>query len=277
MDILIAAALGTVQGLTEFLPVSSSGHLVLFQHLFGLTEPELFFDICVHAGTLVAICMVFYREIFSIFSVLFRLPRLTREEGGLGAVFGRHPSFRMAVLIVAGSVPTGLLGLFFHDMADRIFGSLLLVGLMLVCTGTLLWLTRRCATAGRPLERMGIKDALVIGFVQGLAILPGISRSGATISAALLLGVDRETAGRYSFLLSVPAIVGATVLGVASGLPEKSGASVSALVLGFLAATLVGYFALRILLRIIKHGRFSAFSPYCWTVGVFALVYAWAA
>lgn len=275
MNLLQAILLGTIQGLTEFLPVSSSGHLVLFQSLFGLQEPEVFFDICLHAGTLIAVFAVFFREILSILKTLARLPALGREAGGMKSLFGTNTDVRISVLIVAGTIPTGLLGVLFHGIADRIFSNLPLVGIMLLVTGTLLWITRGLKTSGRLVSGMGMKDAVLLGIVQGLAIVPGISRSGSTISAALLMGIDREVAGRYSFLLSIPAIVGAIVLGFESDLLEKSSAPAAALIGGTLAAALVGYLALVYLLKIIKHGKFYLFSPYCWVVGILALIFSW--
>ena len=275
MDLLHAIILGTIQGLTEFLPVSSSGHLVLFQHLFGFQNPEVFFDICLHAGTLIATILVFSREIGSILKTLFCIPALSRSAGGINSLFETNEDVRLTALILAGTIPTGILGLLFHDIADRLFSSLPLVGMMMLVTGALLWITRRTATSGRKVPGVGLKDALLVGLVQGIAIIPGISRSGSTISAALLLGIDREVAGRYSFLLSIPAIMGAIVLEFGSGMFENCGASPAALIGGTLAAALIGYLALKVLLRIIKHGRFYMFSPYCWAVGILALIFSW--
>ena len=216
MNWIEAVVLGVVQGLTEFLPVSSSGHLVLFQHLFGLVEPELLFDISVHLGTLLAVLVVFYRDILQILEALVQLPGLVRSAGGWGALFTAHPEIRLVAMIVAGCIPTALLGILFAKVAEQLFGTLWLVGAALLVTGTFLWFTQRQNAVGRPIGQMRIKDALIIGLIQGLAIIPGISRSGATISAALYLGVDRELAGRFSFLLAIPAILGALVLGLDS-------------------------------------------------------------
>lgn len=275
MDLVHAIILGTVQGLTEFLPVSSSGHLILFQNFFGIDEPELFLDICLHAGTLIAVFLVFFREIWSILNTLIRLPALSRESGGIKSLFESNDDVRISVLILSGTIPTGILGILFHEMADRLFSNVMLVGGMLLVTGSLLWITRGFKTSGRQLKNMGLKDSLIIGFIQGLSILPGISRSGATISVALILGIDREVAGRYSFLLSIPAIVGALAMGVESGLIEQSSASPATLIGGTLTAAVIGYLALKILLKIIKHGRFFTFSPYCWAVGILALIFSW--
>lgn len=263
--------LGVVQGLTEFLPVSSSGHLVLFQHLFGLVEPELLFDISVHVGTLVAVLGVFFRDILQMLEALVRLPGLVRSTGGWGPLFITHPEIRLMAMIVAGCIPTALLGVLFAEVAEQLFGTLWLVGAALLVTGTFLWFTKRQKAIRRPIAKMRIKDALIIGLIQGLAIIPGISRSGATISAALYLGVDRELAGRFSFLLAIPAILGALVLGLDSE-AFHANMSVGIIVLGSLTAAVVGYLALVVLLKMVKKGQLHRFAPYCWLVGGAAIV-----
>lgn len=274
MDPLQAIVLGIIQGLTEFLPVSSSGHLVIFQSLFGLKEPELLFNISVHIGTLVAIFGIFFKEIRSIILTMVRFPRLMISSGSISGLFTENKDIRIAGLIVIGSCPTALLGIFFNKIADQVFASVGIVGIMLLVTGSILWLTRNTGIEGRNIKNVTVKDAIIIGLVQGMAILPGISRSGSTISVALFLGVDRETAARYSFLLSIPAILGAllimltssTTLGTASG---------GIMILGSLIAGVVGYFALKILLRLVKKGKLYRFAPYCWFAGAFALIWHW--
>lgn len=271
MNWIEAVVLGVVQGLTEFLPVSSSGHLVLFQHLFGMVEPELLFDISVHVGTLMAVLVVFYRDILQMLGALVRLPGLVRAAGGWGALFSSHPEIRLAAMIVVGCLPTALLGIFFAKIAEQLFGTVWLVGLALLVTGTFLWFTQRQKATGRPIKEMQLKDALVIGLVQGLAIVPGISRSGATISAALYLGVDRDLAGRFSFLLAIPAILGALVLGLDSE-AFHTDLSLGTIVLGSLTAAIVGYLALVVLLKIVRKGQLHRFAPYCWLVGLAAIM-----
>jgi len=268
-----AIILGAVQGLTEFLPVSSSGHLVLFQNLFGLNEPELLFDICLHVGTLLAVLIVFYREILEILGAFFQIPSRMRMAGGLKPLCQSDPAIRMALLIVIGSIPTAIIGLLFKEITDQLFGSIAVVGFMLLITGTLLWLTRNIRGDGRPVTQTTFKDVLIIGVVQGLAILPGISRSGTTISTALFLGVDRQMAGRYSFLLSIPAIVGALVLGIDT--PElHTTIPISTIIIGSVVSALVGWLALVILLRVVDRGQLHRFAPYCWLVGVVTLALA---
>ena len=273
MESLQSVTLGIIQGLTEFLPVSSSGHLVLLQNLFGIREPELLFDISLHIGTLTAIFIVFYREILSILQTLLRLPALIKSSGNLKSVFADNEEIRIFALIIIGSVPTAILGILFHKITDQIFGSVWIVGVMLLVTGTLLWFTRQISIEGRPLIKVGIKDALMIGLIQGMAIMPGISRSGATISMALFLGMNREVAGRYSFLLSIPAILGALILGLNStiiqtDIPGKT------ILLGTVIAGIVGYIALKILLRMVKQGHLYYFAPYCWLLGAATLIWS---
>lgn len=268
-----AIVLGTVQGLTEFLPVSSSGHLVLFQNLFGLKEPELLFDICMHVGTLTAVIIVFYREILGILSSLFQIPVKLKMAGGLVRLLEADESIRMALLIVVGSIPTAVIGLLFKEIIDQLFGSITVVGCMLLLTGFLLWFTRNMRNDGRPLRKTTFKDALLIGIAQGLAILPGISRSGATISTALFLGVDRKVASRYSFLLSIPAIFGALILGLNTPTLQTT-IPMSTIIAGSVVSALVGWLALVILLRVVECGRLHSVAPYCWLVGSGALLLA---
>jgi undecaprenyl-diphosphatase len=265
-----AIVLGVIQGLTEFLPVSSSGHLVLFQNLFGLKEPALLFDICLHVGTLAAVIIVFYRDILEILPALVQIPGRMKSAGGFLRLCQVDPAMRMALLIVIGSIPTAVIGLLFKEITDQLFGSIAMVGCMLIVTGTLLWLTRRIQRQGRPIGKTTLKDALIIGLIQGVAIVPGISRSGSTIATALFLGVDRKVAGRYSFLLSIPAIVGALVLGLDA--PEmQTTIPLGTILAGSAVSALVGWLALVILLRVVDRGQLHRFAPYCWLVGIIAL------
>jgi undecaprenyl-diphosphatase len=271
MEIRYAAVLGVIQGLTEFLPVSSSGHLVLFQHLFGLREPEIFFDVSVHMGTLVAICVFFSKDLREILTTLFSVSTWSGSEDGLWQSLCQKPEMRLLGLILVGTVPTALLGLVFRPMADKLFSSVQIVGIMLLVTGLLLWRTRGLKRGGRNAAQLTIWDALFVGVMQGVAILPGISRSGVTIAMGLFRGLNRVTAARYSFLLSIPAIIGAMVLelreATVSGLPPAGG-----VLLGTFVAAAVGYAALRFLLHLVKEGNLHAFAFYCWPLGVVAIV-----
>ena len=276
MNTLEAVILGIIQGLTEFLPVSSSGHLVLFQQLFGLREAELFFDVCVHLGTLVAVIAVFHREIQNIIAALLRLVSSAGEKENILRQIESDPELKMALLIIIGSIPTAVLGLIFHRIADQLFSSSFFTGLMLIVTGLLLWLTRQTKpdNRGAGIEGFSRTKAFIIGIVQGFAIIPGISRSGSTISIGLLLGIDRETAARYSFLLSIPAIIGAGLLSLKEGLSQTN-LAIQISLLGAVIAALVGYVALKSLLHIVKKGHLHLFAPYCWLVGILTIVFNW--
>ena len=275
MTALEAIILGVIQGLTEFLPVSSSGHLVLFQKIFGLKQAELFFDVGVHLGTLVAVIAVFRREIKNILAALIRLGSLAGPKEAILPKIESDPQLKMALMIVIGSIPTAILGFLFAGIADRLFASEMITGLMLIVTGLLLWLTRRTKASVDQArsDRLTPKNALIIGMVQGVAIIPGISRSGSTISIGLLLGIDREMAARYSFLLSIPAIVGAGLLSLKGGISQPE-LAIRAPLLGSFTAALVGYAALKSLLQLVKKGRLHVFAPYCWLVGTLAIVFS---
>jgi undecaprenyl-diphosphatase len=275
MNYTEAILLGIIQGLTEFLPVSSSGHLVLFQQLFGLKEAELFFDVCVHLGTLLAVIVVFHREIQNIIAALWRLISLAGQKETILQQIESDPDLKMALLIVIGSIPTAVLGLAFHGIADQLFSSSFFTGLMLMVTGLLLWLTRRAKPGdrGTDIEGFSRTKALIIGMVQGLAIIPGISRSGSTISTGLLLGIRREVAARYSFLLSIPAIIGAGLLSLKEGLSQTD-LAIQISLLGAIIAAFVGYWALKSLLHVVRNGRLHLFAPYCWLAGILAIVFS---
>jgi undecaprenyl-diphosphatase len=267
MDMLKAVALGALQGATEFLPVSSSGHLVIFQKLFGLDRPEVFFDVCLHLGTLAAVVFFFRKDLWGMAASFFRLLWLAaRKKAPLSELWGDQEA-RMALLVVLGSVPTAAIGLLLNPVVERLFSSIFIVGAMLAVTGCLLWFSGKIDEKTPRRHDLSVKDVLIIGVVQGLAIVPGISRSGSTIAAGLFLGLDGEKAARFSFLLSVPAVIGAGILSAGSFGPD-SAFSVSAVLWGAAAAAGVGYAALAFLMRLVRRGRLFAFAPYCWLMAL---------
>ncbi len=271
MEMYQGIVLGILQGLTEFLPVSSSGHLVLGQIFFGITESQLMFNISLHVGTLLAILVVYFSDIRSILaSVLgFLLKAISGKP--VKHLFHEDLHLRMAGLILIGSVPTAMIGLFLKEFEAVLFSSAFLVGFMLILTGILLWVSRTYYTAEPIGTGFGIKKAVFIGTVQGLAVMPGISRAGATIAAGMMAGLDRGTAARFSFLLSVPAVMGAEVLGLKDIMEQ--GLSIDLVTIyGTIAAFITGLIALKILLRLVHSGRFHLFAPYCWLVGVLAIL-----
>ena len=250
-----ALLLGLLQGLTEFLPVSSSGHLVLVAAWLGIDEPHLYFDVAVHGATLLAVTVVYRR---SLLEMLRATLRFVSRRGRSASSSQERLALARLVAIVVGSIPTAVIGLLFRRPLEGLFQRADLVGYTFLVTALLLLSTRWASREGR--EGVGVREALVIGTVQGLAIVPGISRSGSTIAVALLLGVDREEAARFSFLLSMPAILGAVVLQVKDG--GAGAIPTASLALGFGAALVAGIGALLVLLPIVRKGRLHHFAPY---------------
>lgn len=273
MTILEAIVLGVLQGLTEFLPVSSSGHLVLMQHFLGIKESQVFFDVMLHFGTLGAVIIVYYQLIRSLvrtgFSALFqadfyRHPRLT---------ISNTPHLRLIWLLLLGSIPTGLIAVLFKDSLEAIFGKPIVVAAMLVVTGLILQLSRFGQKQVEAEASVRAWHTPLIGIAQGLAITPGISRSGSTISIALLLGLSPQVAAQYSFLLSIPAILGAVVLKLKD--VRELTIAPTVIIAGTLTSFIVGYIALRALLAILNRGKFSIFSYYCFVLAIVAGVSIW--
>jgi undecaprenyl-diphosphatase len=247
MSFLLAIFLGVVQGLTEFLPVSSSGHLVLLQKIFGLTEPPIFFDTLVHLGTLGAVVVFFRRELGRV----LRVERVLRN-------------------IAVGTVPAVVVGLVVQQfLLEKIFGSLLLVGLGFLVTGALLFWSKKLDQGIKGLKGLKDADALKIGLFQAAALLPGISRSGSTIVGGLSQKLDREEAFKFSFYLSIPAIIGANLLQLRN---LQSFELLPQCLLGLLTAFVVGYFSLKILQKILRSQKLYYFSFYCFSIGVLTLL-----
>ena len=275
MNLTEAVLLGAVQGLTEFLPVSSSGHLVLFQNLLGLKEPLLAFDISVHVGTLFAVVIYFFKDIIGILKALARWLAVLPDRQAASALLAQDREIRIALLIVTGSIPTAILGLLFKEIAETLFSSVTIVGATLIITGIVLWGTRRFGKAGHGIRQFTVKKSFAIGVIQGLAIIPGISRSGSTIAAGLYLGLDRETATRFSFLLSIPAVAGAGLLGTGD-LVGQDNLPTMIIATGTLVSCIVGYASLKLLVWMVSRGRLHYFTPYCVVVGCLALVVSFA-
>lgn len=266
MSILQAIILGLVQGATEFVPVSSSGHLVLVPWLLNWESPGLVFDTVVHWGTLVAVLAFFWRDWWKLITAWVR---------GLFRWEWSDPEARLAWLLVAGSIPAAVIGYLLEDFFESLFGQPAWVSLFLLVTAGLLALSERLGEQKREIHDLRWLDALLIGLGQAAAIAPGISRSGTTMAAGLLRGMERAATARFSFLLATPVILGAgffkllDLLSVADPL-----AQVPALVVGFVAAVVSGYACIWGLLRYLQRGRLYPFSVYCALVGGLCLVAA---
>ncbi len=262
VDFPTATALGVIQGLTEFLPVSSSGHVALGAMLFGLRDAPLSLVIALHAGTLVATMMVFGRELGNIaqaFALALRSPRTLRETD----------SGRLLVAIVIGTVVTAVIGLALKSAVEQWSHVPWIVGVWLIVSALLVWSTRR---AQERASELSLRGALLVGLAQGIAVLPGVSRSGATIACAMALGIRGPVAFRFSFLLSIPAIVGAVLLEV---LGADAGAAIdAATALGAVVSMLVGYVSLLLLRHIVTQGRLWVFSIYLVPLGIGAMLWS---
>jgi undecaprenyl-diphosphatase len=245
--------LGLIQGVTEWLPVSSTGHLKLAQHFLGWEVPTAF-DGILHIGTVIVILFFFRKDIKNVLSALAHLDFKT-ENG------------KLIPLIIVGTIPTVIIGLVFGDMIENAFNSVLPIAAALIAFGLVLYLSR---IGKEQIESISIQTAAIIGIAQGVAIIPGVSRSGATIVTALLLGIKREKAFKFSFLLSIPSILGAAGLTLYKERHQliTAGIGWTEIIAGTVAAIIIGYFAIRLLQKTLVKRKFYLFAIYCWALGV---------
>ena len=273
MNYLTAVLMGALQGVTEFLPISSSGHLALFQHFFGMEDIEsqqMFFSVMLHFGTLISICIYYFHDVVDMIREFFLGLGSLARRGGRETI---PPARRLVLLIVAATLPLFAV-LPVKGLIERATGSVTFISVALLCTGFLLFFSDRMAR-GRKTERTAsLTDALMVGLAQAVGTLPGISRSGMTISAGLLRGYDRPFAVRFSFLMSLPAVLGANILTfidvVKEGAIDLS--MMPVFLVGMAVAAVVGYFAIRLVNLLADKGKFGAFAWYCWIVGAVTLV-----
>jgi len=268
-----AIALGVVQGLTEFLPVSSSGHLVLFQNLFGMKDPVLAFDIALHGGTLLAILAFFSNDILDILKDFIRSVQKAISKTPASAAGVQPPHRGLWVCILITLIPTGILAVCFKHLFETAFANLVFVAAAWFVMGVVLILSERFQKGQRDLALIHYGDAFWIGLAQGVALLPGVSRSGSTILAGMLLGIKKEDAAKFSFLISIPAIIGAIVMDLREGMRYFS-ANAPAVLAGFFAAAIAGYLVIYWLMALIRKGRFFLFGYYCIAVSLFAWIVA---
>ncbi len=271
MSIWQAIFLGVVQGITEFLPVSSSGHLVLFQRLFGMKEPMMAFDVALHGATLLVVIVYFWSDVRDVLIDFWDSLRRSFSQKGLPSPAVPPPHKGLWVCILISLIPTGLIAVFFKDFFEHQFSNLGFVGLRWLVMGTLIILSQRLRKGQKDLGSIHYGDAFWIGLAQGIALMPGTSRSGITILIGLWLGLRKDTAAKFSFLISIPAILAAMAMELRHGVHFFSSHS-SATLAGFLAATVSGYLVIRWLMSVIQKGRFYLFGYYCIAVSLFAFV-----
>lgn len=288
MDIIKAVLMGIIQGITEFLPISSSGHLSIFQNIFNVTtDTGVLFDVLLHFGTVAAIIIVFWKDVFRLivegFGILYevlvnvliflkRAVGFRRDKGYY--VLDSNPYRRFALLIIVSSVPTAIIGFVARDFAESASRSVLVPGICLMITGVLLRLADRLPDGKKKTKNASYFDAVMVGIAQGVAVLPGLSRSGITITALLALGFERKFAVKYSFIMSIPAIIGAVLLEISqlAGTTISAGALANYLA-GMLTAAVVGYIAIRIMLIVVREKKYKIFSIYCIVMGLLCLIF----
>lgn len=285
MSLIEAIIMGIVQGIAEFLPVSSSGHLAIFKHILKIkTDTGMLFDIMLHFGTLVAIFIAFWKDIkeliiggFSILgrffcNVLVCVKRLFKKDVEYIKII-KSDYDRFVMLIIVSTIPTGLAGVLLGDLFEKAGESLLVTGIFLILTATLLYIADHCKVGTTTMKDASFKKAGIIGAAQALAITPGLSRSGTTITACLLCGFTKEFAVKYSFLMSIPAVLGAVVLDV----PDLISSNIETELLfnyaiGTLVSAVVGYICIITMLKIVRNKKFFGFTIYCAAIGLIAVI-----
>ena len=271
MSWLMAIFLGIVQGVTEFLPISSSGHLALFQS-FGMEDihdRHLFFDVLLHMGTLVAVCVAYRKDIAEMCRAVLSLFRGGRGRGEDDSV---SPSkARLAFMVIIATLPLALVIPFRHAI-EALGNRMWFVGLMLLLTGGVLFFSDKLAPGKRTEKNMTVKNALVVGLLQLVAIFPGISRSGMTITGGLMSGFDRGFAVRFSFLLSIPAIFGANIVVLFGSISDVDWSLMPRYLVGVVVAGITGFAAIHLVKMLVKKGSFGKFAYYCWGIGLVAII-----
>ena len=266
MNIFQGIIIGIVQGLTEFLPVSSSAHLIFIQNLLGV-ESSLAFDTFLHLGSLLAVLIYFRADIIKMIKAwLLSVGDILQHRFWEG--FYSDPYKRLSWYVILATIPVGLVGVLFESHVDALFaGELYVPGFFLFVTGTILYLSQRMASGKIDMSHMGWFQSIFMGLAQACAIMPGLSRSGTTIASGLVIGLDKEFAAKFSFILSIPAIFGAFLVQF-KDIGVSMGSDGAAVILGFLAAFISGYFAIKWLIDLIQNKSLDFFSYYCWIVGI---------
>ena len=270
MDIFQSVLIGIVQGLTEFLPVSSSAHLVFIQNILGV-ESSLAFDTFLHLGTLIAVLWFFKLDIYKMIkSWLLSIGDLIHGRFRQGFLEDAYK--RLAWYVVFATIPVGVVGVLFEDSVDALFsGALYVPAFFLFVTGTILYLSQRIPGGNINFNTISLREAFFMGLGQACAILPGLSRSGTTIAAGLTIGLDKEFAAKFSFILSIPAILGAFIL-QAKDIGLAIDVNFLPIVFGFVASIIAGYMAIKWMLSLIQNKSLDIFAYYCWIVGIVVFV-----
>lgn len=270
MQFLVGILLAVIQGLTEFIPVSSTGHLAVAQYLLKFQEPPVVFDVVLHLGTLLAVVLYYRGDLLAMLKTLGSPSRLLHPE------WNTDSPVKLLYLLILACIPTALIGFLLKSRIEGAFSNMHFVAFGFLLGGLIMILTLGRKEKLRDLTQMTSRDALLIGTMQGIAIFPGVTRSGTTISAALLLGLQPALAGRFSFILSIPAILGAVFIEKTAILSElQTGQDLRMYLICGAIAGIIGYLSIKPLIRILQSFRFFYFAFYCWFAGISLLVYLW--
>ena len=274
MSYFEAVILGLVQGVAEFLPISSSGHLALLQQWFGIDENKvLLFAVLLHVGTLISVFVVYWKDIWELIVELC----LTIRDlvTGKGLRLEERPVRKLGVMIIVATIPTAIIGLLFNDLFDKLYTSVLPIGIGLIITGFLLILAERTGNSSRGIDRMNFRNALFIGTVQGIAICPGISRSGSTLFGSLICNLDRKFAVKFVFLISIPSILGSAIMEAPDAIEAGMDmAQLGPVIVGMAVAAISGLIAIKTMIKIVSDKKLSYFSYYVWVLGAIVVLYS---
>lgn len=273
MSYFEAVILGLIQGLAEFLPISSSGHLALLQQWFGIEEDKvLLFAVLLHVGTLISVFIVYWRDIWELVVELFATIRDVCT--GKGLRLQERPVRKLGVMIIVATVPTAVIGFLFNDFFDSLYTSVIPIGVGLIITGIFLTVAEKMGDSNRGIKQMNYRNALFIGAVQGIAICPGISRSGSTLFGSLICNLDRKFAVKFVFLISIPSILGSAVLEAPAAI--ESGvdmAQLGPILAGMAVAAVSGLIAIKTMIKIVSNKKLNYFSYYVWALGLVVICY----
>jgi len=274
MTYIQAAILGIVQGLAEFLPISSSGHLALLQYFFGVeADSVLLFTVMMHVGTLVSVFIIYRKDIWAL--ILELIDTIKDLCTGKGPRINSSPMRRMGFMIIVATIPTALIGLIFEDFFESLYASIVSIAIGLIFTGIILFVAERMGKSDKGPMEMKWRHAIFIGIMQGIAICPGVSRSGSTLFGSLISGLKREFAVEFVFLISIPSILGSVVLEMPKALAEGMDASMTGpLIVGVILAALSGIFAIKAMIKVVSNKRLIGFTIYVWIVAACVLGYS---
>ncbi|MBR2736025.1 MAG: undecaprenyl-diphosphate phosphatase [Firmicutes bacterium] len=278
MSIIQSIILGLVQGLSEFLPISSSGHLAVFQHFMGIREEDILtFTVMLHFGTLLSIFVAYWSDIVALVKELFLM--IADICTGKGIQMNKNETRRLGVMIVIATIPAAVAGLLFEDFFNSLYSNMTFIGIGLLLTGTLLFSAEKWGGGDKDVEKMSMKSAFFVGICQALAMCPGISRSGMTMVGGLASKYNRAHAVRFAFLISIPTVLGAFLLELpdameAIGQSSEAQMGAGALVIGVAVAAVSGYAAIKVMIRAVTNKKLIIFSIYTWMAGAALIIYS---